>query len=53
MNLDYLIKHNIIKKPDLIEVESQLKNSKTAHNLFKKNKFKLSSNRNDNFIYSK
>ena len=37
----------------LIEIDERLKTGKKVHSLFKKNKFKLSSYRNDNFIYSK
>lgn len=37
----------------LIEIDLRLKTGKKVHSLLKKNKFKLSSNRNDNYIYSK
>ena len=82
INLDMLIRNNIIKKPDLIkidvdgnelevikgmtnflkksnnvsiliEIDLRLKTGKKVHSLLKKNKLKLSSFRNDNYIYSK
>lgn len=42
-----------IKISILIEIDSRLKSSKLVHSLLKKLNFKLSHNKNDNFIYSK